>query len=126
MVIPTLQVGAGNADLGQREARMMRQECPYKEAWAGCPVEPEGAPRNVEGLEDPGVKNIIGICERRRGAWLEGQGPDRVWAPASPYPSSALQSWAALPGTSLAPSHTQRPDHLTGMSRPRVLHLCCT
>lgn len=61
----------------------------------------------MEGPEDPGVKNIVGVCERRGDVWLEDEGPDRAWAPASPSPSTALQSWVALAGTSLAPLHRQ-------------------
>lgn len=85
-----------------------------------------GGSKECGGTGRPRSKEHYGVCERRRDAWLEGQGPDRARVPASPSPSSALHSWAALPGTSLAPSHTQQPDHLTGMSRPRVLHLCCS
>lgn len=87
MVIPTLQVSAGNADLGQREARMIRQECPYKEAWAWCPVEPEGAPRNVEGPEDPGVKNIMGfVREEEMLGWKARAQTGRGCRPLPPLP----------------------------------------
>lgn len=81
----------------------------------GClgPGEPERGPWDVEGPEDPGVKSIIGVCERR-GAWPEGQGPDGV----------GTGSWA---GPFLVPPHRQCPDPLTRMSKVQgpspVLHL---